>query len=378
MNLLKKIGFLTLTVFIFFIGQPSYSYTSAAERKKETAKAQPAAQEFKMGYVDMAALLAFHPLMQYYSYDANIFIRPLKGGLSKTEFLKQIRERQEKYKILKENTENDIKKIQVEIDSIESEINKLRVKVSREQAVANQKYSDDYTKLSDENTRKLRTTEYHTHLSKLDRDYYEEKKKLDEYKDKKYAAMNDAILKISEVDYLNDVDSRNFFNSILDEIDAALKEAAEENKIPVILNSNYISMFTPNEFISMNKYDAPASAINTNIPPMANYGYLLDNIDGAAETMADNEINAKKEYVKNECTRLLNRRVEIARLFSRYGVLNKMVVYGGVDLTADTLEKLLKKHGVADYKIQVITETLKGLLGARGDFNEPRLSNPHQ
>ncbi len=378
MNLLKKISFLTLTVFIFIIVQSSYSYTGAAERKKETAKDQPAAQEFKIGYVDMAALLAFHPLMQYYSYDANIFIRPLKGGLSKTEFLKQIRERQEKYKILKENTENEIKKIQLEIDSLESEINKLRVKVSREQAVANQKYSDDYTKLSDENTRKLRTTEYHTQLSGLDRDYYEEKKKLDEQKDKKYAAMNEVILKISEVDYLNDVDSRNFFNSILDEIDAALKEAAEENKIPVILNSNFISMFTPNEFIGMNKYDAPASAIISNIPPMANYSYLLDNIDGTAETMADNEINAKKEYVKNECTRLLNRRVEIARLFSRYGVLNKMVVYGGLDLTADTLEKLLKKHGVADYKIPVIIETLKGLLSARGDFNEPRLGNPHQ
>ncbi len=378
MNLLKKISFLTLTVFVFIIGQSSYSYIGAAERKKESAKDQPAAQEFKVGYADMAALLAFHPLMQYYSYDANIFIRPLKGGLSKTEFLKQIRERQEKYKILKENTENEIKKLQSEIDSIDSEINKLRVKVSREQAVANQKYSDDYTKLTDENTRKLRTTEYHTHLSKLDRDYYEEKKKLDEQKDKKYAAMNDAILKISEVDYLNDVDSRNFFNSILDEIDAALKEAAEENKVPVILNSNYISMFTPNEFIGMNKYDAPASSINPNIPPMANYGYLLDNIDGTTETMADNEINAKKEFVKTECTRLLNRRVEIARLFSRYRVLNKMVVYGGTDLTAATLEKLLKKHSVADFKIPVILETLKDLLSARDDFNEPRLGNPHQ
>lgn len=378
MDLLKKLRFLNLIVFIFITGQLLYSDIHAAEPKKETAKERPAAREFKIGYVDMAALLAFHPLMQYYSYDANIFIRPLKGGLSKTEFLKQIRERQEKYKILKENTETEMKKIQFEVESIESEINKLRVKVSREQAVANQKYSDEYTKLSDENTRKIRTTEYHTQLSKLDRDYYDEKKKLDEQKEKKYAAMNDVILKISEVDYLNDVDSRNFFNSILDEIDAALKEAAEENKIPVILNSNYISMFTPNEFIAMNKYDSPASAINSNIPPMADYGYLLDNIDGAAETMADNEINAKKEYVKNECTRLLNRRVEIARLFSRYGVLNKMVVYGGADLTADTLEKLLKKHGVAEYKIPVIIETLKSLLSARGDFNEPRLSNPHQ
>ena len=110
--LFKKIRFFILAVFVFLACQFLQPCLCAAEPKKETAKERAAAQEFKIGYADMAALLAFHPLMQYYSYDANIFIRPLKGGLSKTEFLKQIRERQEKYKILKENTDNEIKKIQ--------------------------------------------------------------------------------------------------------------------------------------------------------------------------------------------------------------------------------------------------------------------------
>ncbi len=351
---------------------------AAGDSKKEGGKEQEAWQNFKMGYVDMAAILAFHPLMQYYSYDANIFLRPLKGGISKTEFLKQIRDRQEKYKILKENTELEIKKIQASLDVIESEINKLRVKVSREQAVANQAYSEEYTKLTDENTRRARTNEYHNQLSKLDRDYYDEKKKLDDQKQKKYDEMNTVILKISEVDYLNDVDSKNFFNSILDEIDAALKEVAAEKKIPVILNSNYISMFTPNEMITFNTYETPASGIKTNIPPMANYSYLIENVDGPADTMATNEITARKEYVKNECTKLMNRRVEIARLFARYQVLNRMVVCGGVDLTSAVLEKLLKKHAVADYKIPVIVETLDSLLIKNTRPEAPVLMQGHQ
>ncbi|HOD40269.1 MAG: hypothetical protein BWY32_00045 [bacterium ADurb.Bin243] len=360
MNSFKK--FFGAMIIAIFISMALLCSIAAAESKKEGGKEQDAWQNFKMGYVDMAAILAFHPLMQYYSYDANIFLRPLKGGISKTEFLKQIRDRQEKYKILKENTELEIKKIQASLDLIESEINKLRVKVSREQAVANQAYSEEYTKLTDENTRRTRTNEYHNQLSKLDRDYYDEKKKLDDQKQKKYDEMNNVILKISEVDYLNDVDSKNFFNSILDEIDEALKEVAAEKKIPVILNSNYISMFTPNEMITFNNYETPVSTIKTNIPPMANYSYLIENVDGPADTMATNEITARKEYVKNECTKLMNRRIEIARLFARYQVLNRMVVCGGVDLTAAVLEKLLKKHAVADYKIPVITETLNGLL----------------
>jgi len=376
LNLLKKLTVFTLILIVF--NSFSLQYTLAAERKKETSKDPSAANDFKIGYADMAALLAFHPLMQYYSYDANIFIRPLKGGISKEEFLKQIRERQEKYKILKENTELEVNKLQREIDALEAEINKLRVKVSREQGLANQKYSEDYTKLSDENTRKTRTAEYHSHLSKLDRDYYDEKKKLDEQKDKKYAAMNEVIMKISEVDYLNDVDSRNFFNSILDDIDAALKETAEEKKIPVILNSNYISMFTPTEMIVQNNFENPVSTIQTNIPPMANYSYLIDNTDGPSDQMATNEINAKKDYVKSECLKLINKRIEIARLFARYQVLNKMVVYGGADLTADTLEKILKKHGVAEFKIPLIVETLKGLLNSRQNVNEPVITSPHQ
>lgn len=345
---------------------------AAAERKKDPAKDG----EFKVGYADMAALLAFHPMMQYYSYDANIFIRPLKGGISREEFLRQIRERQEKYKILRENTESEIKRLQSEIDAIEGEINKLRVKVSREQAIANQKYSEDYTRLSDENTRKKRTAEYHSHLSRLDGEYYEEKKKLDEQKEKKQSAMNEVIMRISEVDYLNEVDSRNFFNSILDDIDAALRETAEEKKIPVILNSNYISMFTPNEMIVQNVYPNPVSAIQTNIPPMANYSYLIDSADGPSEQMATNEVASKKEALKSECLKLMNRRVEIARLFARYQVLNRMVVYGGVDLTADALEKILKKHAVADYKIPVIVETLKNLINSRQNINEAVVGDP--
>ncbi len=380
MNFFKKICFFLLSLFLIIYFNNIFSAcVIAAEKKKSQSENDYIAQGLKIGYVDMAALLAFHPMMQYYSYDANIFIRPLKGGLTKSEFLKQIRERQDKYKILKENTEADMKRLQFEIDSIEAEINKLRVKVSREQAVANQKYSDDYTKISDEAVRKQRTSEYHAQLFKLDRDYYDEKKKLDEQKEKKYVSMNAVILRISEVDYLNDVDSKNFFNSILDEIDAAIKETAEEKKVPFILNSNYISMFTPKEQITINNnFDVPASAIRTNIPPMANYSYLLDNIDGPEETMAENEITSKKEFVKNECTRLLNRRAEIARLFSRYRVLNKMVVYGGVDLTSNVLEKLLKKHSVSNFKIPVILETLDELLSSRIDFNEPQLGNPHQ
>jgi|GEM_PF-6772263 len=351
----KNSSLIILGVILLSISFFAGSSATAAEKKKNQQS-----HEIKMGYADLSALLVFHPYMQYYSLDSNIFIRPLKDGLTKTEFLGQIRDRQEKYRILKENTEYEVKIMQQDAVSVENEINKLRVKVSREQALANQKYSEEYTKLFDEKSRKERTEAYHRQLSQLDRDYYDEKKKLDELKNGYYSKINDSIGKIHEVDYLNDKDSSTFFSEILKEISETLSQVASEKNVPFVLNSNFISSFTPIETIVDNVYVNSPVTIKTTLPLAPNYGYLLDSVDDSSYSTTS-EIEAKKESIKAECVKLFNKRADVARLFSKYRILNQMVLVGGVDLTPDVLEALLKKHKVSEYKIPVIISALRDL-----------------
>jgi len=354
---MKKNKLILLYIFLYLVmalAGPSDAFP--AEGKKA------AAPRLKVGYVDLSTLLAFHPYMQYFSFESNVFIRPIKEKTGKSDLLKQIRDRQEKYKILHETKDTEMKRLQEEFSTVENEINKLRVKLSREQTLLNQKYSDDYTKLSVESEKKERTELYHRELSKFEQEYYNDKKKYEELKSKISEQMNEIMQKLQEVDYLSRKDGEDFFNGIVAEINSAVKEAADEKKIPVVLNSNFISVFSPANFATPGNFTEQNSDARLDSLPMANYTTIIDNIEQLESASATSEIEASSAALSSYCNTFFGRRTEIVRLFYKSGILNQMVLVGGEDLTLETLERIFAKHSIPKSRSEKIIRTLRSLL----------------
>ncbi|HNY13009.1 MAG TPA: hypothetical protein PKK26_15590 [Candidatus Wallbacteria bacterium] len=351
----NKILFLYLLL-SFSLVLTGFSDALSAEGKKTSAS------HMKVGYVDLSTLLAFHPYMQYFSFESNVFIRPIKEKTDKSDLLKQIRDRQEKYKIFRETKDAEMKRLQEDVSTVENEINKLRVKLSREQTLLNQKYSDEYTKLSAEKEKKERTEIYHRELSKLEQEYYNDKKIYEQQKSKISEQMNEIMQKLLEVDYLSRKDGEDFFNGIVAEINSALKEVADEKKIPVVLNSNFISVFSSSNFAAPGNYDEQNSAVRLETLPMANYTSIIDNLEQLEAASATSEIEAGSAALSSYCNTFFGRRKEIVRLFYKSGILNQMVLVGGEDLTLETLERIFAKHSIPKIRSEKIIRAVGSLL----------------
>ncbi len=353
MRKLKKSRLIFAALLTISLLLPSAS--PAAENKKNAG-----ASELKIGFVDLSILLAFHPLMQYYSVDSDAFIKPLKKGLSKQELLDEAAGRQQKHKIFAETSGGELKKLQQELDSVENEINRLRVGVSREQDVINRNYTEEYTALPNEADRKARTQKYQKALSDIDIRYYGAKKKYDDRKAQINERFNEISRSNREVDYLDKKAGLEFLNEIAEEINASLKEVAEENRVSVVLNSAVISGFTPPEDLRHENHMVEDPYLPGAAIPDVKYGDLFEAPAGA-------EASKNADTISENCKAVFNGRGSFIESIMRKGVSmhsNRMFAHGGENLTIKVLENILRKYSVPQAKMDIMTKRLIKMMNA--------------
>lgn len=357
----RNIKMLLVISVILSLAALSGGPASAQGKKAAPRDAKAAAFPAKAGTVDYLTLVVFHPYMQYYSFEDNTFIRPLKEGVPATEILGKIRERQEKYAILKQTKSQQISILQQELESVEAELNKIRVKASREQSAINLKYTEEYTKLSGEKERKEKTDEYHKRLLKLDEDFYLEKKKFEERKSEILKSVYENYNQLQEINYLNESDAKEFFEGMVGEINSVVAEVAAEKKFLFVMNSNFVAGIIRPESFAPGQQDPSPAAQPADSAKVANYSSIVEGIDdfGAG---TPSEIEAKKNATRENCNRLFLRRAEAARLFSGKGILGQTLVCGGEDITLEVLGRILKKHSVNPERVKIINETVEKLL----------------
>ncbi|HNY10818.1 MAG TPA: hypothetical protein PKK26_04415 [Candidatus Wallbacteria bacterium] len=347
MKIPQKTKFVCAALLTLSLLLPAVS--TGAERKKNSG-----ARELRIGFVDLSILMAFHPLMQYYSIDYDIFIKPLKKGLNKQELLNEVAERQQKNKNFNETSGGELKNLQQELGSIEAEITKLRVGVSREQDVINREYTEEYTGLQSEAEKKTRTQKYRNALSDIDSRYYSAKKKYDDRK----AQINDRVSEIShsnhKIDYLDKKAGLEILNEIAVEINTALKDVAAENQIDVVLNSSAIHPFTPPKDIKPENYmrEDPYSP-NAAIAEVYS-GKLFENTDGL-------EAGKNTDGISENCKEVYTKRGAFVESIMRKGIAmysNRMFAHGGEDLTIKVLEKILRSYSVPQAKMDIMTKAI--------------------
>lgn len=342
----------------------------AAEGTKNQKQTVKTAENI-VGYVDLATILSFHPYMNYYSFETGTFIKPIDNTGSKSDFLKQISERQQKNKVLKENQNAMQVKLNDEVKIIEDELSKIRVKISREQSVLNQKFSEEYTKLPDEKSRKMRLEKYHKDLSVLEDNFYKERKSMEEQKEKALNQIKEIHDDVNKVDYMTKKDSQAFFAEIISEINEAIKQAAAEKKVGFVLNSNYISVFTPAPAVNSSNF----SAENTRVysaqqemnMPAANYAPIINAFEEVNGNDATSENGIQKTSIEENCKKIFDNRVEFVKVFAQNSVLNQLVVCGGQDLTVDVIKLILEKHNTSKKKQEIIINKLNILLKEAGE-----------
>jgi len=313
------------------------------------------ADGFNIGFVDLSILLAFHPLMQFYSIDDGVFIKPFKKGLAKKELLKEAAGRAEKRKTALETGGRELKKLQAELDSIEAEIKSSRAGMSREQDDLNRKYTAGYTAVQSETERAVLTREYHKALSDVDAGYRDAQKKSDEKK----KSVRERISEISGgargADYLDGKASRELLNKISAEIEDALKETADEAGVGVILNSAAVSPFTPPEELKNENYmaeDANLKRAATEVISSRNIFAPSDGIESGENAGATEE----------ECRAVFAKRGAFVESIMKKGVAtssNRMFAHGGENLTLKAIEKILRKYSVPQLRIDKIIKTIK-------------------
>lgn len=317
----------------------------------------------RIGHVDMAVLITFHPLMQYYSFETGFFIKPLKEGLSRKELLEEVKARQEKNRVLAEKEGAEIKSHVDELASIEVEVARLLAKTSGEQNALNEKFSKEIAGIKDEAEKKSRTEKYNAELGRIDREYYENKKKHEERKVKLSQRISELQQKINEANYMDTKESRKIFYDIINEINEAVAEVAKGEKIQAVFNSSFVS---PLSVFEANKADYYARAQEyskwTGELPIPNFGFLSEEVDEAdIAGSGTGENSLKVTAAKNNCEAIYSKRAEFVKLFETreiFNPANQMMVYGGEDLTVKVLGKLFNKHSVPKAKIKLITDVL--------------------
>ncbi len=322
----------------------------AVEKTKNSA-----GRKLNIGFADLSILLAFHPLMQYYSIDNRVFLKPFKKGLTKRELLKEAAGRHEKYRASLETGAGELNLLRKELDSIEAEISRLRVEMSRGQDAVNRNYTAEYAALQSETERAAMTRKYHKALADVDAGYYGAKKKYDEKKNAVSLRMAELSRSSREVDYLDGKAERELLNEIASEVNEALKEAAEEAGIGVVLNSAAVSQFTPPEDLRNENYMAEDTNLKKSGAAEINYGDIFETTDGTGS-------GKKAGAAVEDCKAVFAGRGAFVESFMRKGVSinsNRLFAHAGENLTLKAVEKILIKYLVPRARIDKIIKIIK-------------------
>lgn len=325
--------------------------------------------------IDLMTIYAFHPAMQYYDQNMDLFIRQPAPGTKYEDFMAVTQSRRKEFQDAFERSAPEIKSAKGEIDVLKKEIERLDVQKRTEASDVSGKFDARIAGAAKEDEKKAllaqRTQELSDVGKKFDADIALKNKNLAE-KTKAYEKTLSDLLKIY---YLTPEETAKKFDEINDEIVEVVKYAAKKNGIKAVMN---YSRLTPEEAAA-----APAANVREEKSPsgpqledvLANgpdYSKAFNQLKTFDENLFkndDDESMRNPEHVKflKELS-AANEKENASKLYFSKRFLASLkpigrltavpFIYGGADLTWYTLICIMVKNGIPKEKAEAASEVI--------------------
>jgi len=335
-----------------------------------------------IGTIDIAAVYALHPMMQYYDQKLELFIKAPKQGTTYEEFMKITQTRRDEFKKLFEGQASEIKRLKEEMDVLKKEVKKLDIQKVVEAAPINENFDSQIQKAADEDSKKKLLAQRTGELVKVDKKFNTEidakNKKLNDLLDS-YQKIQRSLLKIY---YLTPEETAKKFEEITSEIKDTIKLAAKKKGLKAVVNLNAVSGRDDKKkqpeitIAEKEKVSSDLADILANGP---DYTKAMSALRTFESGLSKDLLKTKNpEFNETEYVKMLQQMskdrekeaVSAAYLSKDYIMnLNQLVsattaplVYGNTDLTWLTVIAIMVKNGIPKEKAETISEVILNSL----------------
>ncbi|HNY10812.1 MAG TPA: hypothetical protein PKK26_04385 [Candidatus Wallbacteria bacterium] len=378
---MKKFNFGLVLILISIILLATPFNFCRAEPDPEEPNAVAKANEKGDAYIatiDIAAVYALHPMMQYYDEKVGLFIKPPKKETTYDDFLKITQARNNDFKKLFEGQASEIKRMKGEIDVLKTEMKRLEYQKAVESAPINETFEAEISKAAKNEDKKKLIIERNNLLGSIQTKYDIEIEK----KSKTLSGLLDSYEKIQrsllKVYYLTPEETAKKFEEITLEIKETIKLAAKKKGVKAVVNSNYFSG-KPEKKKTVEKSVEEKTRANSDLEELLKNGPDYSKALGILRTlesgMAKDVVKTRNpEYNETEYVKMLQKMNKdrekedisknyhskdyIAHLDQLIETTLSPVFYGDTDLTWLTVISIMVKNGISKEKAETISEVI--------------------
>lgn len=321
---------------------------------------QNAGIENVVGTIDMLAVYAYHPSMQYYDYEKKLFIRPFKANMAVAEFNASVKSRFDEQEKIKSQYRNDFQKFNNEIEGLSKRINDIDARKAGEIYQVNQSGSAEMAKMKEAGERDKKVKAIQEDIGKIEAKYLKEKQDLTAKLEKTAADREELRMNVLKVHYMTQAETEKEFEKINKQIDDAIKYAMGKKGVKILLNVSQPFNSKTNENISeTNKLQTGVSQVSIDTAMAPSYTAISEFFHSLEAPAGDlKNIQAQKKAKKELYSKVFNERNKLINIGSKY-INNKTLVSGGTDLTLMVIFYNLKdviNREKAEYIQQVLQE----------------------
>ena len=349
---------------------------NAQEKKAKPASSEAAepTEESFIATIDIAAVYALHPQMQYYDQKVDLFIKPPKPGTTYNDFLSLTQNRRNDFKKSFEGNATETKRIKGEIDTLKQEIHKLNVGKAIEAAPINQKFEEQISKLTSEAEIKkmlsLRTDEIQKIEKKFNIEIEKKNQKLADFLDS-YEKIQRSLLKVF---YLTPEETSKKFDEITNEIKETVNIAAKKHGVKAIINVNSMPAATENKktaeinITQKTKTNAELEELLLEGPDYSKVLGILKTFEHAnAKSPFSDRTDSEyrkflqqmyKDQEKENFSKGYLTRDYIMQLKQLRDIKGNPIIYGSTDITWFTVIAVMVKNGIPKEKAETISEII--------------------
>lgn len=354
---IDRLAFISVFILCIFILCPSDALICSAG-EQPASPASPAKAEPFIGTVDVAAIYALHPLMQYYNHELGLFLKPFKSeDLSYEKLLSLIEARNKEYAAARDAASSEMKRLKAEYDETVRQISKAESVCVFESSALNEKLLQETAAAKSDSEKneisrkcRLKTLEIQ---KKMEADTAPLKSKLADIT----AASDKVYNSLLDVQYLGREKSDKMLSDINAEIREAIAYAAQKTGVRAVMNAGYSDLRKP-EYMEVSA--PPPAAVQTPKPrdvdgivhdynPILN---LLRNFEYKPDSV-HNPKNIRNIFMNSTFIPILEARGKMTRI---KGVINEPFLYGSTDLTPMVIIYLMAKNGISREKAELLLE----------------------
>lgn len=314
-----------------------------------------------VGTVDMNAIYAFHPTMQYYDKAAGFFIKPVAEGAAYQDLLKAMGLRAQEYQQNREARSAEISKLAAEIKKAGEDIKKAENGAAEKFSKLESDFNDRLSRISGAKIRQEMSRKHNEECMKIQSEC---DSAVGALRDKLASAtgslekINDELLKTY---YLTSSEGSDLLKKINDEIKEAVSYAASARGVNAVVNSARISLAGDGPDETKPEEASPADARAGTADALEkgpDYSKVLSVLRaGEAGGEDDNgkgqDDPLKRIYYERKLVSSLDFKGE--RLFS-----SSSIAANSDDLTLEVISHILKKHNIPKENADAVREIISG------------------